>query len=64
MYLEPWMLIILAFLFGFCAWWNRHRGIREGTINLLDFLLDKKIIRIGVNGDIKKYIDKRSNKYI
>lgn len=55
MYLEPWMLYVLALTFGFCAWWNRRCGFRAGAFQTLDLLEQDKIISINDEGDIRPY---------
>ena len=60
MYLEPWMLFILALTYGICAWWNHTKGIKNGIISVLTGLEYDKIISISDGGIIKPY---RPNQY-
>jgi hypothetical protein len=58
MYLEPWMIFVLALTYGICAWWNHTKGIKYGIISVLTGLEYDKIISISDEGVIKPY---RSN---
>jgi hypothetical protein len=55
MYLEPWMLFVLALTYGICAWWNHTKGIKNGIISVLTGLEYDKIISISDEGVIKPY---------
>jgi hypothetical protein len=46
MFLEYWMIAVLAALFGVCALWNRKMGIALGAVATLQRLVDEKIVAI------------------
>jgi hypothetical protein len=52
MFLETWMLITLALLFGFCAWYNRRSGVLIGIDVTLDHLKKHGIIFVNENGEV------------
>lgn len=55
MYLEPWMIVSIIVAFGICAVYNRRVGFANGGIVALELLIEKKIIRITDEGEVKKY---------
>jgi len=46
MYLEVWHIIILCCLFGFCAVYNRKKGVYQGIKTTLTSLHNEQIIEI------------------
>lgn len=55
MYLEIWMLITLAVVFGICAVWNRRAGQFEGMYRTLESLKNDKIIAVHDDGSVTAY---------
>mgnify|MGYP003334380392 FL=1 len=55
MFLEPWMIGVLALTVGLCAVWNRHMGFRIGAMAVLEKLETEKIISVSNEGEIMKY---------
>jgi len=52
MFLETWMLITLALLFGFCAYLNRKQGVKVGINRTLQHLEENKIIQFNKMGEV------------
>ena len=55
MYLDPWMIFVLALTYGFCAWWNHTKGIKRGIMSVLAGLELQKIICITNEGKVIPY---------
>jgi hypothetical protein len=54
MYLDPWMIGVIALMFGLCAWTSRRSGIVFGTVVTLQKLVDDKIVMVE-NDEIVPY---------
>ena len=54
MFLDIWMIVILALLFGVCAFWNHRKGFHDGAKDILQNLFDNKIIMV-VDGEVVPY---------
>lgn len=46
MYLEMWMIAVLAMAFGACAWWSTATGFLAGKKAILTALYHDKIISL------------------
>lgn len=54
MYLETWMMVVLAFAFGGCAWFSTTSGFIAGRKQVLTSLYQDKIISLN-RGKIVPY---------
>lgn len=54
MFLDIWMIVAIAALFGFCALWNHRKGFHDGAKDVLQSLYDSKVIMI-VDGEVVPY---------
>lgn len=59
MYLETWMIVVLALTFGACAmisrWFGFAAGVQDGMVSTLEFLEIEKIISITEDGEVLPY---------
>ena len=55
MYLDPWMIVLLILSFGACAYISSRRGFTHGGEFTLQLLVDKKLIKITDDGQIKRW---------
>jgi len=55
MFLDLWMVFVLAGAFGSCAFFSSMSGHKQGAIDILISLEKEKIIRIHDDGSISQY---------
>jgi hypothetical protein len=55
MYLDTWMIALLVFSFGACAWFSRRGGFVLGATATLHALEREKLIKITEDGDVKRW---------
>lgn len=55
MFLETWMMVVLAFTYGACAWISTKSGFKNGSIATLLALEEDRIICVHDDGSVSPY---------